>query len=159
MNSHWKSAWFGTEDEQENMGRGRGRGRHRGHERARRKFKHFMNQGPGGWRRPKHNIPVNIIESGEGYELHVHALTYSKESIKVSVIDDMLYITGTREPKDSSPNFVLQEYPIKSFERSFELSHKVDKDNIEAKFAEGVLIITVPKTKEAQKPEVTIDIL
>jgi len=117
-----------------------------------------MNQGAGGWRRPKYNIPVNIIETETEFEVFVHALTYPKDKIKVSVVDDMLYISGTREPEDSSPNFVLQEYPIKSFERSFELSHKVDKDNIQAKFAEGVLVVTVPKTSEAQKPEVTIDI-
>lgn len=155
MNSHWKSAWFGTEEDPENMGYGRGRGRHR---RAKRKFRHFMNQGPGGWRRPKHNIPVNIIENETEYVLSLHALTYPKDNIKVSVVDDTLYITGTREPEDSSPNFILQEYPIKSFERTFELSHKVDKDNIEAKYAEGVLIVTVPKTKEAQRPEISIDI-
>ncbi len=158
MNNHWKSAWYGHEDDEETMGRGRGRGRHR-RDRARRKFRHFMNQGPGGWRRPKHNIPVNIVEHESGYELTVHALTYPKDKIKVSVVDDMLYVTGSREPEDSSPNFVLQEYPIKSFERSFELSHKVDKDKIEAKFVEGVLIVSVPKTSEAQQPEITIDIL
>ena len=84
----------------------------------------------GHYRRPKYNVPVNIIENETEFELHVFALTYPKENIKVSVVNDMLYVTGTRNPEDLSPNFMLQEYPIKSFERSFELSHRADKSNI-----------------------------
>lgn len=97
------------------------------------------------WRRPKHNIPVNIIENETEFECHVHCVTFPKESVKVSIVGDMIYISGTREPEDLHPNFLLQEYPIKSFERSFELSHTVDKANVSARHESGVLIITAPK--------------
>ncbi len=113
----------------------------------------------GGYRRPKYNIPVNIIETPTEFEVRVHALTFPKEEIKVSIIGETLYISGTRTPEgDSSPNFLLQEYPIKSFERSFELSHRVDKSNIKAQHDKGVLVVTVGKTKEAQEPELDIEI-
>ena len=113
-----------------------------------------------GWRRPKYNIPVNIIEHDTEFEVRVHALTFPKDQIKISVVEDMLYISGTREPEgDPHPNFVLQEYPIKSFERSFELSHRVDKDQIKAKHEDGgVLVITVPKTSEAQTSDIEIEV-
>ena len=29
-----------------------------------------------GWRRPKYNIPVNIIENEHEYIVHVHAVTF-----------------------------------------------------------------------------------
>ena len=106
-----------------------------------------------GWRRPKYNITVNIIENEHEYIVHVHAVTFPKEDIKVTVTDDMLYITGTRNPEDLHPNFLLQEYPIKSFERSFELSHRVDKEAIQAKYDNGVLTVVVGKTQEARSPE------
>lgn len=111
-----------------------------------------------GYRRPKHNIPVNIIERADEFEVRVHALTFPKDQIKVAVTEDTLYISGTREPTDASPHFLLQEYPIKSFERSFELSHRVNQSGISAKHMEGVLVITVPKTQEAMSPEMEIDI-
>ena len=152
MFSHWKHGWHWPEDDEQMRERGR-----KARARAKRKIRHFMNEG-GSWRRPKYNIPVNVIERETEYEVMVHAVTYPKENIKVSVVDDMLYISGTREPEEDRPNFVLQEYPIKSFERSFELSHKVDKDNISAKFVDGILVVVVPKTAAAQKPEVNIDI-
>lgn len=112
----------------------------------------------GAWRRPKYNVPVNIIERETEYEVHVHAITYPKEGIKVAVVEDTLYISGKRSPQDASPNFFLQEYPIKSFERSFELSERVDKANIKATHKDGILIINVPKTEAAQNPQVEIEV-
>ena len=111
-----------------------------------------------GYRRPKYNVPVNIIENPTEYIVHVHAVGFAKEEIKVSVVADMLYISGRRIPEDDSPNFILQEYPIKSFERSFELSTKVDQKGISAQYKNGILTLMVPKTTEAQAPEQTIDI-
>ncbi len=111
-----------------------------------------------GYRRPKHNIPVNIIERDTEFELHLHALTYDKENIKVSVVGDTLYISGKRTPADEHPNFLLQEYPIKSFERSFELSERADKANIKAHHKDGVLIVIVPKVGTVDAPEVEVNI-
>ena len=103
------------------------------------------------YRRPKYNVPVNIIEEDSYFEAWVYCLTFSKEEVKIAVADDMIYISGKRTPKEDAPNFMLQEYPIKSFERFFELSHRADKSKITAKFEDGILKIHVPKTKEAQR--------
>lgn len=114
----------------------------------------------GGFRRPKHNIPVNIVENDTEFIAYVHAVTFPKENIRLVVAGDMLYISGTRTPADDpNPNFILQEYPIKSFERAFELSETVDTSRISARHQDGVLIITAPKTQEAQRPEREIDIV
>lgn len=111
-----------------------------------------------GWRRPKYNVPVNIIDNDTEFIVHVHAVTFPKENIKVTVMDDMLYITGTREPEELYPNFLLHEFPIKSFERSFELSDRVDRKNIQAKYDNGILTVTVGKTHSAQAPEHEVEI-
>lgn len=123
---------------------------------------HHMHGAPWGkgfYRRPKHNVPLNIIENDTFFEVHLYALGFSKENIKISVTGDVLYITGTREIADDyKPDFVRQEYPIKSFERTLDLNKKVDTEGIEAKQENGVLIITLPKTKEAQKKEQEIKV-
>ena len=117
-------------------------------------------QGPRwGYRRPKYNVPVNIIEHEDRFEAWVYALSFPKEGIKVSVVEDMLYITGRRTPEgDPSPNFFLQEYPIKSFERSFELSERVDKQGIQARYESGVLKVIVPKAQAAMEPEIEVKV-
>lgn len=111
-----------------------------------------------GFRRPKYNVPVNIIEHEDAFEVQVFALTYPKDSIKVAVIEETLYISGKRQPEHDAPNFLLQEYPIKSFERSFELSQRVDKSGIKATHRDGILTIRVPKADSAMQPEQEIEV-
>ncbi|HEY4325693.1 MAG TPA: Hsp20/alpha crystallin family protein [Mucilaginibacter sp.] len=109
------------------------------------------------FRRPKYNLPINIADNETSFEVYVYALGYVKENIKISVNDDILYISGTRTVDDENlPNFSKQEYPIKSFERMLNLNGQVDTANITAKQEEGVLIITLPKNAEAQKPSIEI---
>ncbi len=117
-----------------------------------------MKGGSWGFRRPKHNIPVNIIEHDDHTELRVHALTYHPDNINISVTDDILYITGTREPEVDKPNFILQEYPIKSFERSFELGGHLDLENISAKMDNGVLVITIAQSEKSKTPDRVVKI-
>jgi HSP20 family protein len=111
------------------------------------------------YRRPKYNVPVNIAENESNYEITVYAVGFSKENIKLSVVDDILYISGTRTIDDNNPpNFIKQEFPVKSFERSFLLNGQVVTANITAKQENSVLIVTLPKTPEAQKPEQDIKV-
>lgn len=118
---------------------------------------HFM--GGGFYRRPKHNVPVNIVETDTHYVVHVYALSFAKEDIKVTATGDVLYITGTRTiDENNKPNFIRQEYPIKSFERVLDLNGVVDTTNITATHTDGVLHITLPKTPEAQKSDREINI-
>jgi HSP20 family protein len=111
-----------------------------------------------GYRRPKYNVPVNIIEHADAFEVQVFALTYPKDGIKVAVVEDTLYLSGKRHPEHEAPNFLLQEYPIKSFERSFELSQRVDKSGIKASHQDGILTIHVPKAGMATQPEQEIEV-
>lgn len=115
--------------------------------------------GAGPYRRPKNNVPVNIIDKGNVFEVYVYALGFDKENITVSVSDDLLSINGTRDlAEGEAPNFLRQEYPIKSFERVIQLNDKVDIAAISAKQESGILIVTLPKKPEASKPEQTIAI-
>ncbi len=103
--------------------------------------------------RPKYSLPINIADNETNFEVYVYALGYAKENIKISVQDDILYISGTRAvDEENLPNFSKQEYPIKSFERMLNLNGQVDTTGISAKQEDGVLIITLPKNAEAQKP-------
>jgi len=113
-----------------------------------------------GWyRRPKYNVPTNILETDTHYEVWVYALTFDKENIKISVVNNVLYISGTRTMEEGfDPHFVLQEYPQKSFERTFELNENVDIPAITAKQEGGILKIHVPKKQAATHPEQEVEI-
>jgi HSP20 family protein len=111
------------------------------------------------FRRPKYNLPLNIADNETNFEVYVYALGYAKENIKISVQDDILYISGTRTvDEDKLPNFSKQEYPVKSFERMLNLNGQVNVEAITARQEDGVLIITLPKSSEAQKPSQEIPV-
>lgn len=113
----------------------------------------------GAYRRPKFNIPANIAEHETGYEIYLYALGYDKANIQVTVTDKVLYVTGTREPGENfKPNFIRQEFPIKSFEKVFHLNDGIATDQISARQEDGVLIISLPKKAEAQWREQQIEI-
>jgi HSP20 family protein len=120
----------------------------------------FERYGFGGYRRPKYNVPVNIEEKEDHYELTVYATGFDKENIKLSVVEDVLYITGTRTiDENNKPNFTKQEFPVKSFERVISLNGQVDTTGIKARQENNILIVTLPKTAEAQRPaqEISVD--
>ena len=106
-----------------------------------------------GFRRPKYNVPVNIDEKDDHFIVSVYATGFGKENIKLSVQDDVLYVSGTRSFEESEkPNFTKQEFPVRSFERMISLEGQVEVSGITARQENGVLYITMPKTAEAKKP-------
>lgn len=115
--------------------------------------------GPG-FRRPKYNVPVNIDDKTDRYIVSVYATGFSKENIKLSVTDDVLFISGTRSiDENDQPNFAKQEFPVKNFERMISLEGQVDVAGISAKQEDGILYITLPKTEDAKQPsrEINVD--
>jgi HSP20 family protein len=110
-----------------------------------------------GFRRPKYNVPLNIVESDQQFEVYVYATGFSKENIKVTIVDDLLYISGKREIDEASkPNFSRQEFPIKTFERTLSLNGLVATENISAKVEDGVLVLNLPKIPQAPEQQVEV---
>jgi HSP20 family protein len=113
-----------------------------------------------GARRPKYSVPLNTLEHDTYYEVHVYAVGFAKENIKLSVAEEVLFISGTREVDENNlPNFTHQEFPIRSFERVVRLRGQIDIPHISARQEDGVLKIILPKTPEAQKPEQEIKVM
>jgi HSP20 family protein len=100
--------------------------------------------------RPKYNVPINITESETAYTVEVFATGFTKEDITVSVVDDVLYIIGSK--KDVAKKaFSRQEFPIKNFERTLNLNGQIATELVSAKSENGILVIALPKSPEAQK--------
>jgi HSP20 family protein len=105
-------------------------------------------------------IPVNIFESEERFELHVFAPGLTKEDFKISVSDDVLTISYQTPENTTAPDpkWVRQEYNRPSFERRFMLSDKVDQTGISARYTDGVLIVTLAKKPGSATPSQEIGV-
>lgn len=105
-----------------------------------------------------YNPPVDIVEDAETYKLEFDVPGFKRESIKVTVNEGVLSVTGERkrEVEETDKFYRYFERPEGTFNRSFRLPEHADADNINAEFSNGVLRLTIPKKEEA-KPH-TIEI-
>ncbi len=107
------------------------------------------------------NVPVNITEDGEGFNLEVIAPGIKKEDIKVHFEDNLLSISYEK-PKNEESNQSLkkhrQEFALSSFKRSFSIDEKIAVEKINAKYENGILKLYLPKKDEVklQPKEITI---
>ncbi|RZJ43843.1 MAG: Hsp20/alpha crystallin family protein [Chryseobacterium sp.] len=98
-------------------------------------------------------VPANIEENDENYIIHLFAPALEKEFLKVTTKDDVLSISYTpNEEQEATQKFSRREYSNGAFERAFALNGKVLTENISAKYADGILKITLPKNPETNVP-------
>ncbi len=100
----------------------------------------------------KADVPVNIQELDKGYELHLVAPGLKKEDFKVHLDRNVLTISfDTKEETDTTAGrWLRHEYKTRSFKRSFTLNEKIDGSNVSAKYADGILVMSLPKREPAE---------
>jgi HSP20 family protein len=80
------------------------------------------------------------------------------KDIDVSVRGDILTLSGERkqETEEKGENFHRVERSYGSFSRSVKLPAEVDSGKVDATYKDGVLRITMPKTKEAATKKIQV---
>lgn len=101
---------------------------------------------------------VDILEYGDRVEILAEIPGISKENVCVEVKEDVLIISGKKSDNktsttDSTAKVIRKELKHSSFKRSFSLSENIDKNNLKAKFENGMLTITLFKVKP-KEPEI-----
>jgi HSP20 family molecular chaperone IbpA len=99
----------------------------------------------------KSRIPaVNVREEEKNYVLEAELPGLSQKDVDVKVEDNLLTISSVQsEEKDEKKNgYLIRERSNSSFKRSFVLPKNVDKENISAKFKNGLLILEIQKKQE-----------
>lgn len=101
---------------------------------------------------------ADITETDDSYEIRTELPGVSKDDVQISVKDNLLTIKGEKrqENMDDSKNYKHIERRYGTFERNFTLPPKVDVDNINAKFNDGVLTLSIPKPEEVKPKEIPI---
>jgi HSP20 family protein len=102
---------------------------------------------------------VEITEKDNAYVLRGDLPGVKKEDINVSVEDDTVAITAEarteKAVKDGERVLRSERYYGKLY-RAFTLGQAVEEDGVQAKFADGVLELTLPKKAVAQAKRITI---
>lgn len=95
---------------------------------------------------------VNIKELEKAFEVEVAAPGMKKEDFSITLDGNMLTISSSQEDQQEEKDgkYTRREFSYQSFQRSFELSKDVvDDENIQARYENGVLRLTIPKKESA----------
>jgi HSP20 family protein len=110
----------------------------------------MLNETAGKFERNVYFTPrTDVVENTKSFEFQVSLPGLKKDEIKIEVDGDVLTISGERklnnENKDEKRHIVESFYG--KFSRSFNLPENVDKQNIDAAFADGILTLSILKTE------------
>jgi len=103
---------------------------------------------------------MDLVEKEKGYEITAELPGMEEKDIEIKLSNGNLSIKGEKSEakEEREKEYYLSERRFGSFNRLFSLPSGVDPDKIEAKFAKGVLTVTLPKSAEARKQEKRIGI-
>jgi len=101
---------------------------------------------------------VDVVENKENFVVRAELPGMKKDDVKLTLENSVLTLSGEKrfDEKRDEDNFHLRETRYGKFERSFRLTDNVDRSNIAADYKDGVLTISLPKTKESQSKEIAI---
>jgi len=99
--------------------------------------------------------PVDILESKDSYIIKADMPGVMQESLSVDVKDGVLTLEGEAQ-STMSDDRVYSEFELVNYHRKFELSEKVDAEQITADLKHGVLSITLLKAEETKPRQIDI---
>ena len=99
------------------------------------------------------NVPVNIKEMDNAYQIDVVAPGLKKEDFNINIDHNLLTISFEQkeEHKETTDKMIRSEYEFRSFKRSFNLSDTIDAAAVSASYNDGMLSLMLPKKEEAKK--------
>ena len=108
------------------------------------------------------NVPVNLRETDQGYEMSLIAPGLRKEDFKLNATEDLLTVAYEQKQEHNEENtqegWLRKEYKMQSFSRNFSLDDSVDINKITASYDNGVLHLSLPKKENARRIAKTIEI-
>ena len=110
-------------------------------------------------------LGVNIREQEDAFILSALVPGLKAEDLNIQVLDDVVRIEG--EYKQNTPHggsldkadgtqYLMQELPHGSFNRTLRLPTVIDAEKVEAKITDGVLTLTLPKAESARPKKIQI---
>lgn len=105
-------------------------------------------------------FPVDIKETDDSLVLKAEIPGLNREEIKINFNDNQLTIRGERkkEIKEEGERYLRVERSYGSFSRTFNVDLPVKPEGIKARYADGILEITLPKKEDVKPRQIDIEV-
>jgi HSP20 family protein len=95
---------------------------------------------------------MDVSEDEKEIRISAELPGVTPDKVDVTINDDLLTIRGEREMEQRTErkNYHLLERAYSTFQRTLRLPYSVDAAKVQARFDDGVLTVTIPKTDAKQ---------
>jgi HSP20 family protein len=111
----------------------------------------------GTWSRPA-TMPLDAYRDGDEFVIAFDLPGVTQDAIDVDIERNVLTVKAERRPLPLGPNAQAQvsERPLGVFARQVFLSDGLATDNIQASYADGVLVLRIPVAEQAKPRKIEV---
>ncbi|MGB6067255.1 MAG: Hsp20/alpha crystallin family protein [Desulfomonilaceae bacterium] len=110
------------------------------------------------WREAQIFPLLNVRELDHSFVVTAEIPGMKTEDLEIKIEGDTLILKGERKPQDGSEkaSYHRRERATGVFQRSLTLPSKVDAENVDATYKDGILTVTLRKEKAAIPRQITV---
>lgn len=100
---------------------------------------------------------ADIYETDDAIHLIANMAGVDQDSVDITLEKNVLTIRGQASAQTpEGMELAYSEYAVGDYERSFVLSDEIEREGIDAKMQDGVLDLTLPKSKSARSRRIPV---
>ena len=103
--------------------------------------------------------PVNVTQDNDRFYVRAELPGIDPKDLSISAVRNRLSISGAREiaKEQERVSYHRKERAEGSFDRSVTLPSEVDAERVEARYADGILTVTLPKAEAAKPRQIKVN--
>ncbi len=102
--------------------------------------------------------PMNVTQDDDNFYVRAEVPGIKANEISISAVRNRISLSGRREipAEHERVSYHRKERAEGSFNRTVTLPTEVDAQRVEARYADGILTLTLPKAEEAKPRQITV---
>ncbi len=102
--------------------------------------------------------PLNLTQDDDNFYLRAEVPGVKPDELSISALRNRVTLSGKREiPTEEKPvSYHRKERAEGAFSRSISIPIEVDASRADARFADGILTLTLPKAEAAKPRQITV---
>lgn len=102
--------------------------------------------------------PINVTQDDDNFYLRAEVPGIKPSELSITAIRKRVSLAGKREiqPEHERVSYHRRERAEGSFNRTVTLPTEVDAARVDARYADGILTLTLPKAEQAKPRQITV---
>jgi HSP20 family protein len=102
--------------------------------------------------------PMNITQDDDNFYLRAEVPGIKPDELSISAVRNRVSLAGKREiqREQAQVSYHRKERAEGSFNRTVTLPGEVDAERVDARYADGILTLTLPKAEEAKPRQIAV---